>query len=36
MEETFNNLSTRVEKKDNNFLDYIFEKISKVKYTYNL
>ena len=31
MEETFNNLTTHVEKKDNNFLDYIFEKFSKSK-----
>lgn len=31
MEETFNNLTTHVEKKDNNFLDYIFEKFSKTK-----
>ena len=29
MEETFNNLTANVEKKDNNFLDYLFEKFSK-------
>lgn len=31
MEETFNNLTTNINKKDNNFLDYIFEKFSKSK-----
>lgn len=36
MEETFNNLTTHIEKKDNNFLDYIFEKFSKTKSTEDL
>ena len=31
MEGTFNNLSANIEKKDNNFFDYIFEKFSKTK-----